>query len=90
MASNSKTGPALLFIVLVLGAATASTGAPAITAELAKKCRALAIKAHPYKLAGAKGPGSAQAEREYFKECVARGGDMPDENKEPPPANPPK
>jgi hypothetical protein len=38
-------------------------------AELAKTCRALAIKAHPTQRAGK--TGSAQAQRDYFQDCVA-------------------
>ena len=68
--------------------------ADAITVNLAKKCRALAIEAHPYKLPGQRGQGSAKAERDYFNECVARGGNMPPESThgEPPaiPAEPQK
>jgi hypothetical protein len=41
-----------------------------IGAELAKTCRALAIKAHPTQRAGSK-TGSAQVQRDYFQECVA-------------------
>jgi hypothetical protein len=41
-----------------------------ISAELAKTCRALAIKAHPTQRAGS-GRVSAQAQRDYFQECVA-------------------
>ena len=44
--------------------------------ELAKKCRDLAIKAHPYELPGAKA-GNASAERGYFSECVSHNGKMP-------------
>lgn len=54
----------------------AEAPASAITAELAKKCRALAIKAHPWKRPGEKG-GTAQVQRDYFSECLAKGGDMP-------------
>jgi len=42
-----------------------------ISAELAKKCRALAIKAHPNKPAGR---AYAQAQRDYFQDCIAKGG----------------
>jgi hypothetical protein len=45
------------------------------SAELAKKCRALAIKAHPTQPAGSK-KGSEQAQRDYFRECVAKDGNM--------------
>lgn len=62
--------------------------ASALTAELAKKCRAFAVKAHPPKLAGSK-TGSAAAERQYFKDCVAKGGHVP-EPEAPAPAQQPK
>jgi hypothetical protein len=64
-----------VMLVTVAGAAPAR----AITADLAKKCRELAIKAHPYKLPGVKGPGSAEPQRDYFNTCVAKGGNMPPE-----------
>jgi hypothetical protein len=48
-----------------------------ISAELAKKCRALAIKAHPTERAGSR--AYAQAQRDYFQDCIAKGGNMPDE-----------
>jgi hypothetical protein len=68
----------MLFAVLGIGitAVTCVAPASAITVELAKKCRALELKAHPYKLVGERGAGSAQVERAYFKECIDRGGDM--------------
>ena len=47
-----------------------------ISAELAKKCRALAIKAHPTERAGR---AYAQAQRDYFQACIAKGDNMPDE-----------
>lgn len=55
----------------------AASPAFAISVDLAKKCRDMAIKAHPFDVAGSK-TGSAAAERSYFKECVAKGGNMPD------------
>lgn len=48
-----------------------------LTAELANKCRGLALKAHPYRLPGEPGPGSAQAQRNYYSACIARCGDLP-------------
>jgi hypothetical protein len=39
-------------------------------AELAKTCHALALKAYPTQRAGSK-TGSAQAQRDYFQDCVA-------------------
>ena len=49
---------------------TRSNRAGPIGAELAKTCRALAIKAHPTERAGSK-TTSAQAQRDYFQGCVA-------------------
>ena len=48
-----------------------STPASAITAEVAKKCRELAIKEHPYQLPGTKA-NYAEAERQYFRSCVSK------------------
>lgn len=53
--------------------------AAAISVELAKKCRDLALKAHPYKLPGEPGRGTAAAERDYFSACITRGGGLPSE-----------
>jgi len=56
-------------------AALPSAAQSAISAELARKCRELAIKAHPTLPAGSKG-GAEQAQRDYFRECIAKNGDM--------------
>ena len=62
-------------IVLTLAAYLPTTQpALAITAELAKKCRALAIKAHPSPKPGSKKTGIEKAQRDYFRECVAKDG----------------
>ena len=63
----------------------------AISVELATKCRDMALKAHPYKLPG-QGPGTAAAERTYYSDCLAKGGNMPDattQNVAPGPSSPP-
>ena len=57
-----------------------SKAAGPISAELAKKCRSLAIKAHPTERAGSK--AYAQAQRDYFQDCIAKGGNMPDSKPE--------
>ena len=67
---------ATIGLCLAIGIA-APKPAAAISVELAKKCRALALQAHPYRLPGVKGPGTAAAERSYYAECVAKGGNMP-------------
>ena len=48
----------------------------AISADLAKKCRQLMIKAHPPHPFSKS--HSAEMERTYFKKCIANGGNMPD------------
>jgi hypothetical protein len=47
----------------------------AISADLAKKCRALAIQAHPTQQPGSR-YGSAQAQREYYQQCIAKDGNV--------------
>jgi hypothetical protein len=46
-----------------------------ISAELAKKCRALAIQAHPTQQPGSR-YGSGHAQREYYQQCIAKGGNV--------------
>jgi hypothetical protein len=79
--ANTRSG---LMILIALAACAApipgQPAAAAISAELAKKCRGLAIKAHPTEPAGKKA-GSVQAQRDYFRDCVAKGGNMPDEKR---------
>jgi hypothetical protein len=55
--------------------ASHSDQATPISAELAKTCRALAIKAHPTQPAGSR-TASGEAQRRYFQECVAKRGNM--------------
>ena len=67
------TPAAIVSMVMLLMTAPAS----AIDADLAIKCRDMAIKAHPPKQPGTKA-GYAQAERDFFQSCVAKNGKMPD------------
>ena len=53
----------------------------AIDADLAKKCREMAIKAHPPPVPPG-GKAYAQAERDFFNECIAKNGQM--QSTEPP------
>jgi len=59
----------------VLALALLPTVASSITAELAKKCRTMAISAYPTMLAGSR-KGSAENQREFFQRCVAQNGDI--------------
>ena len=47
--------------------------ASAISADLANKCRAIAIKSHPPTPPGAK-TGSAKAERDSYLACITNNG----------------
>jgi hypothetical protein len=75
MAKIMKTLSA--FVVLVVLAYFSYTQpASAISVELAKKCRGLAIKAHPIPTAGSKVTGAAKAQRDYYEACISKGGNM--------------
>jgi hypothetical protein len=70
------TRPALLFVLATLPYFTMiNPAASSISAELAKKCRALAIKAHPTQQPGKKS-GYELGQREYFRDCVANEGNV--------------
>jgi hypothetical protein len=59
----------------------------AISADVAKRCRDMAIKAHPPEPAGTK--GYAQAERDSFRDCISKSDDAKDSSpQKPPPADP--
>jgi hypothetical protein len=77
---------AAVVIVQVLFFSTASP-AIAISADVAKRCREMAIKAHPPEPAGTK--GYAQAERDSFRDCISKSDDAKDNGpRKPPPAGP--
>jgi hypothetical protein len=59
---------------LAQAANTTAQRAQQVSAELAKKCREMAVKAHPPQPAGTSPYAAAQ--RDYFRECVAKGGNM--------------
>ena len=54
--------------------------AEAITVELAKKCRAMALKEHPTPRVGTK-TGEHKAQTAYFRSCIAKDGKMDDQKK---------
>jgi hypothetical protein len=72
--SDILKGFGTLIVMVQLLSLLAASPAAAISVELAKKCREMAIKAHPPQLAGTK--PYAQAERDVFHECVAKNGQM--------------
>ena len=59
------------FVALVCAGQPAS----AITADLAKKCREMAFKAHPPVAIGSK-TSNAKAQQDYYRTCVAKNGKM--------------
>jgi hypothetical protein len=66
--------------VAVVCCVSVSQSASALSAEVAKTCREQAIKSHPPAVAGSRA-GTAQAERDFFQACVARGGKVDDDKK---------
>ena len=79
-------------MVLALGSAAippSTQPAAALTAELAKLCRSMAIKAHPTARPGTAG-GSAAAQRAYFQKCVENDGKMPEGASQAPASQAPK
>ena len=82
---NFVTVAAIVLIAQVI-VLSAATPAAAISADLAKKCRQMAIKAHPPPVPlGNK--AYAQAQRDFFRECVAKNGEMPNTDVAKPPAD---
>ena len=58
---------------------TTTAPAAAISADLATKCRQMAIKEYPPKPVGTKG-GTAEAQRKYYRDCIANKGSTPESN----------
>ena len=75
MATLAKSFSTLIVLALTAYLSMAQP-ASAISVELAKKCRAMAIKAHPTQKAGTKQTGIEKAQRDYYSECVAKDGKM--------------
>jgi hypothetical protein len=65
-------------IGIVVGATTHD--ASAVTAEVAKKCAALTARIYPPRVPGNPAAGSTRgsglAEQDYFRRCVANGGNV--------------
>jgi hypothetical protein len=81
MFNNLKfRGLLALLVCTEVGPMTVS--APAVTAEVAKKCDALTMKAFPPRVPGNPAAGTAKGTprsvRSYFTKCVAKGGNLND------------
>jgi hypothetical protein len=72
MAKLAKSFSMLIVLALTAYLPTAKP-ASAISAELAKKCRTMAIKAYPPPTPGSKSTGAEKSQRDYFRECIAKG-----------------
>jgi hypothetical protein len=75
-----SVGMSVALIGIVVGSTT--SGASAVTAELARKCSALMAKAYPPRQAGNPAAGSAKGNgteaRAYYQKCVANNGKVDD------------
>ena len=69
MRDTASALSALFVTVQILLLSTSPTAA--ISMDLAKKCREMAIKAHPLAMPG---KPEAEAERDFFRQCVAKNG----------------
>jgi hypothetical protein len=69
--SALATSSTVLVVLATVLAASGPASGQALTAEIAKKCRAEAIKEHPPQPAGSR-TTFAQAERDVYRKCVAR------------------
>jgi hypothetical protein len=63
-----------IFLAFMPASAMSATQPP--SAELAKKCREMALKAHPPGRPGTT-KSSVVAERDYFQNCIANQGRVP-------------
>jgi hypothetical protein len=68
--------------LVVVTVAPLADKASALSVEVAKKCNALTAKAFPPRVVGNPAAGSAKGtgadQRAYFRDCVAKEGNMPD------------
>ena len=77
---RSLIGAGLLTLALALGLSSVATSLRAeISVDLAKKCRAMMVTAHPTQMYGT--TGTAAMQRDYFRQCISRQGRM--DNAEP-------
>ena len=82
MAINMKFAAALVALICI-GIGSLTNSAAAVTADVAKKCARLTQQAFPPRVVGNPAAGSATgsglAEQDYYKRCVANGGNMADD-----------
>jgi hypothetical protein len=66
----------LISLICATVLVTSVTGANAITVEVAKKCQILQEKQFPPREIGNPAKGSSRDQLEFFRKCVANGGNM--------------
>jgi hypothetical protein len=71
----------IAFAVTAAIMAIAPSAHAQISADLARQCRTMMLKAHPTEMYGT--TGSAAAQREYFQDCIKRQGRMDDRGSDP-------
>lgn len=81
---NNLAGFAAIILPIQILTLSVAPPAAAISADLAKKCREMAIHAHPPAPAGTS--PYAAAERTFFADCISKNGQMKDNT---PPPNAP-
>ena len=76
----------LLLTFLVSGFVAQASAAWAVTAEVAKKCQSLMSAKFPPRVPGNPAAGSAMGSgaqrQDYFKKCVANGGQPPEDDQQ--------
>jgi len=77
MSKFLKTSVAVMFFITPAFTAYAQ-GTTA--ADLAKNCRAQAVKAYPTPKAGTKSKGVAKAQRDFIESCMSKGADDKQKN----------
>ena len=71
----------IMFSVCAVAMAAATSAQAQTTADVARQCRAMMLKAHPTMMYGR--AGSAAAQRDYYQDCIKRQGKMDDSGAEP-------
>src|SRR5258708_20090280 len=73
--------PWITIFVCAAAMAVATSAQAQITADVARQCRAMMLKAHPTMMYGR--TGSAAAQRDYYQDCIKRQGKMDDGRSDP-------
>jgi hypothetical protein len=80
---SKATSRSALIVFSCLAVGLMTNTASAVTAEVAKKCSALMQQAYPPREPGNPAAGSVkgtgQIEQDYFKKCLANGGNVGDD-----------